>query len=75
MLVAAVIDRPIAERWSDWVAARRQEDHAPGPQELIMRLAADGLWLSDVLGSYGLSAKERADLQDALLALSPGNAV
>src|SRR5688500_729184 len=26
MLVAAVIDRPIAERWSDWVAARRQED-------------------------------------------------
>jgi AcrR family transcriptional regulator len=72
LLVAAVIDRPIAERWSHWVAGRRREDRAPGSQELIMRLAADGLWLSDLLGVYDLSAKERAELQEALLALSPG---
>lgn len=67
ILAAAVSERPLARQWRDWVAAGRRAN-AEGTHELVMRLAADGLWLSDLLGLYRLSAQERADLQDALLA-------
>ena len=69
LLVASVVERSVATRWADWVAADRQKDPAPGVNETIMRLAADGLWLSDLLGIYKLSASERSALQAALLAL------
>lgn len=67
VLAASVVERPLARQWSDWVAGCRR-DNAEGTQELIVRLAADGLWLSDLLGIYKLSATERQALQDALLA-------
>jgi AcrR family transcriptional regulator len=70
LLVAAVVERSVATRWADWVAADRQKDPAPGVNETIMRLAADGLWLSDLLGIYKISAAERSELQTALLNLS-----
>ncbi|WP_326542677.1 TetR/AcrR family transcriptional regulator [Pseudorhodoferax sp.] len=67
VLAACVVERPLARQWGDWVAACRR-DNAEGTQALIVRLAADGLWLSDLLGIYKLSAAERQALQDALLA-------
>lgn len=70
ILVAAVIDRSVAERWSGWVAENRADEPAADNTELIMRLAADGLWLSDLLGVYKLTAAQRASLGESLLALS-----
>lgn len=70
ILVAAVIDRAVAERWSSWVAENRAGDAAKDNAELIMRLAADGLWLSDLLGVYKLTASQRASLGESLLAMS-----
>lgn len=70
ILAASVSERPLARQWRDWVAAGRRAN-AEGTEELIMRLAADGLWLSDLLGIYQLSAQQRQDLQDALLARIP----
>lgn len=71
ILVASVVERAIAARWAGWVAQSRQQDAARAGHELVMRLAADGLWLSDLLGTYQLTAKDRAALQDTLLQLSP----
>jgi AcrR family transcriptional regulator len=67
VLAACVVERPLARQWGEWVGACRR-DNAEGTQDLIVRLAADGLWLSDLLGIYKLSASERQALQDALLA-------
>lgn len=67
ILAASVTERALARQWSDWMAACRR-DNAEGMNELVVRLAADGLWLSDLLGIYKLSAKERQALEDALLA-------
>jgi len=69
VLAACVVERPLARQWSDWVGSCRRHN-AEGTQDLIVRLAADGLWLSDLLGIYKLSARERRALQDALLARS-----
>lgn len=69
VLAASVVERPLARQWSDWVAGCRR-DNAEGTQELIVRLAADGLWLSDLLGIYKLTVTERQALQDALLAFT-----
>lgn len=71
ILVACVVERSIAARWGDWVAQSRKQDATAAGHELVMRLAADGLWLSDLLGLYKLTAKDRAALQEALLTLSP----
>lgn len=71
ILVACVIERALAARWSERVAESRAKDSARNGNELIMRLAADGLWLSDLLGIYQLSSVERDALEAALLNLSP----
>lgn len=70
ILAASVIERSCAARWAQFVAESRTKDVVPGSNELIMRLAVDGLWLSDLLGIYEISPQERAALQQALLQLS-----
>ncbi|WP_197986262.1 MULTISPECIES: TetR/AcrR family transcriptional regulator [unclassified Massilia] len=62
MLVASVVDRSIALRWSERLKGERALDQAPSTSALLVRLAADGLWLSDVLGTYDIGAKEREEL-------------
>ena len=52
------------------VAENRADDAGTDNVELIMRLAADGLWLSDLLGVYKLTASQRASLGESLLAMS-----
>jgi AcrR family transcriptional regulator len=62
MLVAAVADRGIAERWSKLMENERSRDKLPSPNALLIRLAADGLWLSDLLRIYKISEEEREQL-------------
>ncbi len=73
LLVACVIDRALATRWNRWVQADRKNDGAGVNGKLVARLAADGLWLSDMLGTYQLSEAEREALGAELLQLTEGN--
>jgi AcrR family transcriptional regulator len=60
VLIASVMDRQVASRWSDWVAADRATDRPASPASLLVRLAADGLWFSQLLSVYQVSDEERA---------------
>lgn len=68
-----MIDRALTERWNTWVQAHRKDDDAGVNGKLVARLAADGLWLSDMLGTYQLSEAEREALGAELLQLPEGN--
>jgi len=62
MVVATVIDRGLAARWSERAENERSLDPAPSANALLVRLAADGLWLSDLLSTYKIDNKEREEL-------------
>lgn len=62
MVVATVIDRALAARWSERAEIERSLDQAPTANALLVRLAADGLWLSDLLSTYKIGNKEREEL-------------
>lgn len=62
LLVASVVDRGIAERWSKQVESERSSDPVSSPNALLVRLAADGLWLSDLLDTYKISNENRGEL-------------
>jgi AcrR family transcriptional regulator len=60
-------------RWRDKCHDWRREDAGDGGDPvdaLILRLAADGLWLSDMYNLYPLTAKERRALLSRLEGLS-----
>lgn len=69
LLAASATERCMADRWSDWVASSRADEDGK-TNKLLARLAADGLWLSDTLGTYALSDAERASLGRALRTLA-----
>lgn len=75
-LVAALIGDPaLRTRWRDWDAAACAPDAAPGEDPtllLICRLAADGLWLADLLGSRGLDTAQREAVLARLQAFTRG---
>lgn len=62
MVVATVIDRGLAVRWSERAEIERSLDRASSANALLVRLAADGLWLSDLLSTYKVDNKEREEL-------------
>ena len=62
MVVATVIERGLAARWSERAEIERSLDQPPSANALLVRLAADGLWLSDLLSTYKISNKEREEL-------------
>ena len=62
MVVATVIDRGLAARWSERAEIERALDQAPPANALLVRLAADGLWLSDLLSTYKIDNEEREEL-------------
>lgn len=62
MLVATVIDRGLAARWSERAEIERSLDQPPSANALLVRLAAEGLWLSDLLSTYKIGNKEREEL-------------
>jgi AcrR family transcriptional regulator len=69
----AMLTEPVLrQRWRDWVRERGEEyvgtDSSPNAQ--IVRLAADGLWLADLLGSHETDDRERQVLVAHLLELT-----
>jgi len=62
MVVATVIDRGLAARWSQRAEIERALDQPASANALLVRLAADGLWLSDLLATYKIGNKEREEL-------------
>lgn len=63
MLMANVVERDIASRWSELIEVERAgDDRVSNVHALLIRLAADGLWLSDLLSTYKISDQERVEL-------------
>ncbi len=72
LLIASVVEPALSARWSSWVKADRQQDAQGSTKELLARLAADGLWLSDALGIYKFSEAERDALAKEIQKLTKG---
>ena len=72
MVVATVIDRGLAARWSERAEKERSLDQPPSANALLVRLAADGLWLSDLLSTYEIGHKERDELDVLMRGLLRG---
>lgn len=62
LLIALVADRALAQRWAAWVEQNRNKAGPESTEQLAARLAADGLWLSDLLGIYKITGEERQRL-------------
>jgi AcrR family transcriptional regulator len=69
----AMLTEPVLrQRWRDWVRDRSEEyvGTDSSPNALIVRLAADGLWLSDILDSHRMDDGERQRLVADLIDLT-----
>lgn len=74
-LGACAIEPSLSQRWAGWVNRARQDDpgDAVGADDaLLLRLVADGLWMSDVFEIYGISEEQRRALASLLLPKMPG---
>lgn len=71
LLAACLAERAVNAKWVEWARKDREMD-GPDINKLVVRLAADGLWLSEVLGCYDLSPIERKALSETLQKLSQG---
>lgn len=67
-----ISDDRMRARWDSWLTARnaRHKDTDDKMSSLVVRLASDGLWLSDLSGSPGLSQVKRKKLIAHLIELS-----
>ena len=72
LLAACVVERSVSTKWAQWVRDDRALDGSD-TNKLLARLAADGLWLSEVLGIYELSAAEREALSISIKKLTQGS--
>lgn len=75
MLVAHIIDPALHRAWrkvTERLTADDPTDPAGADDALMLRLIADGLWLSDLFGSYDVSPEQRRAL---LALLTPGQGV
>jgi hypothetical protein len=61
----------VNSKWVDWVRGDSVHD-GTDINKLLARLAADGLWLSEVLGIYDLSSGEREALKRLIHQLAEG---
>jgi AcrR family transcriptional regulator len=73
VLTIALLSEPqLRERWRQWVADRADEyvgtDSSAGC--LLARLAADGLWLADILRSHEIDPATRQMMRAQLIDLS-----
>ncbi|TCR91931.1 TetR/AcrR family transcriptional regulator [Rhizobium sp. BK376] len=70
--MAMLVEPRLRQRWRDWVRERSEEyigtDSSANAQ--IVRLAADGLWLADILGSHEMDERERQSLIAGLIELT-----
>ena len=72
ILAACAMDRSLSARWGDWVAPLTDvdpKDMAEADDALMLKLIADGLWLSDMMDMHPVSTEQRKAL---LSLLTPG---
>ncbi len=70
-LSACATDRDLMARWAGWVEKTKlddPQDAAGADDALLLRLVADGLWFSDVVGAHGITQEQRRALGSVLLA-------
>lgn len=69
-LGACAIEPSLSERWAGWMNRARQDDpeDAVGADDaLLLRLLADGLWMSDIFGTYKVTDEQRRALAQVLM--------
>lgn len=72
VLAACAIDPSLSARWTHWIEQVRQDDPSDpvgADDALLLRLIADGLWMSDMFGVHPVSQAQRRAL---LSLLTPG---
>jgi len=77
LLALMLTDADTRERWSPRIAEITQPDPLPEAEAarlMICRLAADGLWLSDLLGNRSMSPALRAEVLRQLDRMTRGEA-
>lgn len=76
LLLALMLAEPaLRERWGDAFGELTRPDALPEPEAarlMICRLAADGIWISDLLGYGAMSPSLRAEVLRQLEAMSHG---
>ncbi|WP_075289612.1 TetR/AcrR family transcriptional regulator [Pararhizobium arenae] len=72
LTIALLAEPALRDRWRQWVADRADEFVGTDSSTncLLVRLAADGLWLADILQSHDIGADERKALAASLKTLS-----
>lgn len=73
ILAACAVEPSLRDRWTAATAAARADDPTDpvgADDALLLRLVADGLWMSDIFGVYKVSPEQR---QALLSLLTPGH--
>jgi AcrR family transcriptional regulator len=75
IMAACAIDPALALRWNGWVDKAKVDDPSDpvgADDALMLRLIADGLWMSDLFGTHVVSPQQRKAL---LSLLTPGRQI
>ena len=75
IMAACAIDPALAQRWNGWIDKVKVDDPSDpvgADDALMLRLIADGLWMSDLFGTHAVSPEPR---QALLSLLTPGHPI
>lgn len=75
VMAACAIEPTLAQRWNGWIAKVKIDDPSDpvgADDALMLRLIADGLWMSDIFGTHAVSLDQRRAL---LSLLTPGHPI
>ena len=75
IMAACAIDPGLAQRWNNWIDKVKIDDPCDpvgADDALMLRLIADGLWMSDLFGTHRVSPEQR---QALLSLLTPGHPI
>jgi len=75
IMAACAIDPALAQRWNGWIDKVKVDDPSDpvgADDALMLRLIADGLWMSDLFGIHAVSPEQR---QALLSLLTPGHPI
>lgn len=75
IMAACAIEPALAQRWNGWIDKVKIDDPSDpvgADDALMLRLIADGLWMSDLFGTHAVSPEQR---QALLSLLTPGRPI
>lgn len=75
IMAACAIDPALSQRWNGWIDKVKVDDPSDpvgADDALMLRLIADGLWMSDLFGTHAVSPEQR---QALLSLLTPGHPI